>query len=88
MIFIFELKEKLLKCDLGGLSELLKEDSNKYHNNFSKSFYLYNKVFKVTNEQLNNLKNEYFIYLSRKKLEDTKGDMNNMEDEIDIYFKS
>ena len=81
LIFIFELKEKLLKCDLGGLSELLKEDSNKYHNNFSKSFYLYNKVFKVTNEQLNNLKNEYFIYLSRKKLEETKGDMNQWEED-------
>ena len=35
LIFIYELKEKLLKCDLGGLSELLKEDTNKYHN-FSK----------------------------------------------------
>ena len=81
LIFIFELKDKLLKCDLSGLSELLKEDTNKYHNNFGNSFYLYNKVFKVTNEQLNNLKNEYFIYLSRKKLEDTKGDMNKWEDD-------
>ena len=81
LIFIFELKEKLLKCDLSGLSELLKEDTNKFHNNFGKSFYLYNKVFKVTNEQLNNLKNEYFIYLSRKKLEETKGDMTQWEDD-------
>ena len=81
LIFIFELKDKLLKCDLSGLSELLKEDTNKYHNNFGNSFYLYNKAFKVTNEQLNNLKNEYFIYLSRKKLEDTKGDMNKWEDD-------
>ena len=78
---IYELKDQLLKCDLGGLSNLLKEDTLKYHNNYMNSFYLYNKIFKVTNEQLNNLKNEYFIDLARIKLEKTKGDMNQWEDD-------
>ena len=81
LIFIYELKEKLLKCDLSGLSILLKEDPSKYHNNFNKSFYMYNNVFKVTNEQLNNLKNEYFIDLAKKKLEETNGDMNQWADD-------
>ena len=81
LIFIYELKEKLLKCDLSGLSILLKEDPSKYHNNFNKSFYMYNNVFKVTNEQLNNLKNEYFIDLAKKKLEETNGDMNQWDDD-------
>ena len=81
LIFIYELKEKLLKCDLSGLSILLKEDPSKYHNNFNKNFYIYNNVFKVTNEQLNNLKNEYFIDLAKKKLEETNGDMNQWADD-------
>ena len=81
LIMIYELKDQLLKCDLGGLSNLLKEDTLKYHNNYMNSFYLYNKIFKVTNEQLNNLKNEYFIDLARIKLEKTKGDMNQWEDD-------
>ena len=81
LILIYELKEQLLKCDLGGLSNLLKEDTIKYHNNYMQSFHLYNKVFKVTNEQLNNLKNEYFIDLAKKKLEETNGDMNQWEED-------
>jgi hypothetical protein len=81
LIMIYELKEQLLKCDLGGLSNLLKEDTIKYHNNYMTSFHLYNNVFKVTNEQLNNLKNDYFIDLAKKKLEDTNGDMNQWEED-------
>ena len=81
LIMIYELKERLLKCDLGGLSNLLKEDTLKYHNNYMNSFNLYNKVFKVTNEQLNSLKNEYFIDLAKKKLEETNGDMNKWEED-------
>ena len=81
LIMIYELKDQLLKCDLGGLSNLLKEDTLKYHNNYMNSFNLYNKIFKVTNEQLNNLKNEYFIDLAKKKLEETNGDMNKWEED-------
>ena len=81
LIMIYELKDQLLKCDLGGLSNLLKEDTLKYHNNYMNSFNLYNKVFKVTNEQLNSLKNEYFIDLAKKKLEETNGDMNKWEED-------
>ena len=81
LIMIYELKEQLLKCDMEGLSNLLKEDTIKYHNNYMNSFHLYYKIFKVSNEQLNNLKNEYFIDLARKKLQETNGDMNQWADD-------
>jgi len=81
LILIYELKEQLLKCDLAGLSTLLKEDTIKYHNNYMKSFYLYNKKFKVTNKQLKQLRNEYFIDLAKKKLEDTNNELDQWEED-------
>ena len=81
LILIYELKDKLLKCDLASLSSLLKEDSIKYHNNYMKSFYLYNKIFKVTNEELKQLRNEYFIDLAKKKLELTNGQVEEWEED-------
>ena len=81
LILIYELKDKLLKCDLASLSSLLKEDSIKYHNNYMKSFYLYNKIFKITNEELKQLRNEYFIDLAKKKLELTNGQVEEWEED-------
>ena len=81
LILIYELKDQLLKCDLSGLSSLLKEDTFKYHNNYMNSFNLYKKKFKVTNEQLKQLRNEYFIDLAKKKLEETNNDMNQWEED-------
>ena len=81
LILIYELKEQLLKCDLGGLSNLLKEDTFKYHNNYMNSFYLYFKKFKVTNEELKILRNDYFIDLAKKKLEDTNGEVEQWDDD-------
>ena len=45
------------------------------------SFYLYNKKFKVTNEELKLLRNEYFIDLAKKKLEDTNGQVEQWDDD-------
>ena len=81
LILIYELKEQLLKCDLGGLSSLLKEDTIKYHNNYMRSFDLYRRKFKVTNEELKQLRNEYFIDLAKKKLEETNNDMEQWEED-------
>ena len=71
LILLYELKEQLLKCDLEKLSNLLKEETLKYHNNYMNSFFLYQKTFKVKNKKLKELRNEYFIDLARKKLEET-----------------
>ena len=81
LIFIYDLKDQLLKCDLATLSFLLKEDSIKYHNDYLKSFYLYTKKFKITNGQLKQLRNEYFIDLAKKKLEMTKSQIEEWEDD-------
>ena len=81
LILIYELKDILVKCDLASLSSLLKEDSVKYHNNYMKSFYLYNKKFKITNEELKQLRNEYFIDLAKKKLELTNGKVEEWEED-------
>ena len=81
LIFIYDLKDQLLKCDLASLSFLLKEDSIKYHNNYIRSFYLYTKKFKVTNEQLKQLRSEYFIDLAKKKLEITNCQIEEWEDD-------
>ena len=81
LILIYELKDKLLKCDLAGLSSLLKEDTINYHNNYMSSFNLYKRKFKVTNEELKQLRNEYFIDLAKKKLEETNNDMEQWEED-------
>ena len=71
LILLYELREQLLKCDLEKLSNLLKEETLKYHNNYMNSLFMYQKKFKVKNKKLKELRNEYFIDLARKKLEET-----------------
>ena len=74
LVFIYELKSILLKCDLEKLGKLLldSETIKKYHNNYMNSFYLYNKLFKVTNSELNSLRRDYFVDLAKTKLKETK----------------
>ena len=81
LILIYDLKSQLLKCDMAKLSTLLKEDTIKYHNNYMKSFYLYYNKFKVTNKELNQLRNEYFIDLAKNKLEATNGEIDKWEED-------
>ena len=81
LFLIYELKEQLLKCDLEKLSNLLKEDTIKYHNNYKNSFFLYQKFFKVKNKKLKELRNEYFIDLAKQKLEDTNSQVDQWEED-------
>ena len=81
LFLIYELKEQLLKCDLVKLSNLLKEDIIKYHKNYMHSFFLYQKVFKVKNKKLKELRNEYFIDLAKQKLEDTNSEVDQWEED-------
>ena len=81
LFLILELKEQLLKCDLEKLSNLLKEDTIKYHNNYMNSFFLYQKFFKVKNKKLKELRNEYFIDLAKKKLEETNSEVDQWEED-------
>ena len=81
LILLYELKDQLLKCDLEKLSNLLKEDTLKYHNNYMNSFFLYQKTFKVKNKNLKELRNEYFIDLAREKLEKTNSEVDQWEED-------
>ena len=81
LILIYELKDQLLKCDLPGLTMLLKDNVSKYHNNYRRSFFLYKNKFKVTNSQLRQLKNEYYSELAKKKLESTNQEIDKWDDD-------
>ena len=74
LIFLYELKDELVKRDMEGISVLIKNDigkGNKYHLNYNYSFGLYKDKFKVKNKQLRILKEEYYINLAKEKLDST-----------------
>ena len=81
LILLYELREQLLKCDLEKLSNLLKEETLKYHNNYMNSFFMYQRMFKVKNKKLKELRNEYFIDLARRKLEDTNSEVEKWDED-------
>ena len=84
LIFIYELKEELLKRDLEGISVLIKTEvakKNKYHQNYNYSFSLYKDKFKVRNKQLRILKEEYYITLAKNKLDETKENVDKWADD-------
>ena len=75
LIFIYELKDELIKRDMEGISVLIKNDigkEDKYHLNYNYSYKLYKDKFKVKNKQLRILKEEYYIDLAKKKLKQNK----------------
>ena len=75
LIFIYELKDELIKRDMEGISVLIKNDigkEDKFHLNYKYSFGLYKDKFKVSNKQLRILKDEYYIILAKNKLVKTR----------------
>ena len=84
LIFIYELKDELLKRDLEGISVLIKNEvakKNKYHQNYNYSFSLYKDKFKVKNKQLRILKDEYYINLAKTKLDKTQENIDKWADD-------
>ena len=84
LVFIYELKEELSKRDLEGISILIKDEvakKSKYHCNYNYSFNLYKDKFKVSNKQLRVLKDEYYINLAKKKLDNTNHNIEKWEDD-------
>ena len=71
LIMIYDLSNELIKCDLLGISNLIK-DNDKYHNNLKRSYELYSRKFKVKNSVLRQLRDEYYISLAREKIENIK----------------
>ena len=74
LILIYDLSNELIKCDLLGISNLIK-DNNKYHNNLKRSYELYSRKFKVKNSELRQLRDEYYISLAREKIENIKNNV-------------
>ena len=84
LIFIYELKDELIKRDLEGISVLIKNEvakKNKYHQNYNYSFSLYKDKFKVKNKQLRILKDEYYINLAKTKLDKTQENIDKWADD-------
>ena len=84
LIFIYELKDELIKRDLEGISVLIKNEvakKNKYHQNYNYSFSLYKDKFKVKNKQLRILKDEYYIKLAKTKLDKTQENIDKWADD-------
>ena len=76
LIIIYDLSEQLIKCDLVGVSNLIKEDYMKYHKNLKRSYELYSRKFKIKNSELKQLRDEYYISLAREKLASTNKEVN------------
>ena len=79
LIIIYELKDELMKCNMETLTILIKE--KKFKNNFSNFIDLYRNKFKVTNNQLRELKTEYYSNLVKKKLEETNTQLDKWEED-------
>lgn len=68
LAFLFELHSTLLKMDLNSLSRYFRENSKKIHID-SKAVLINYKRFKITNKQLIQLRESFFIEQIKKKLE-------------------
>ena len=79
LIIIYELKYELMKCNMETLTILIKE--KKFKNNFSNFIDLYRNKFKVTYNQLRELKTEYYSNLVKKKLEETNTQLDKWEED-------
>jgi hypothetical protein len=87
LIFISELKETILKTDLNSLSKFFRENNRTLHQNTKKMLSLYDN-FKITNTQLEELREQYFIELAKRKLEDGSSVWENDQlDPLNLYRK-
>lgn len=73
LILLNDLQPYLMNSDIEQVSILMKDDNtyNKYHSNRNKNFYLYTK-FKVTEKELQNLRDEYYMQLAEEKVKNNE----------------
>lgn len=67
-MILYDLQSELIKHDMEGISNLVKDNYMHYHLNWNRSNYLYTFVFKVTKKELKELHEAYFIELAKEKL--------------------
>lgn len=81
------MKELILKKDLNSLSEYFRDNSRNLHQNVKWIISKYEN-FKVTNKDLNEMREQYFIELAKKKLEDLSSVWDNDQlDPLNLYKK-
>lgn len=88
LVFLNELRETLLQLDLNETSKFFRNNSKSLHSNHELILFQYNSAFKVTNKQLENLRNEYFLNQLQFKLVDPMSTWESDQVEsLNIYFK-
>jgi hypothetical protein len=68
LVFLNEMKTEILQLDLNGFSKHLREKSQKYHTNIKFILDSYNRI-KITNKNLDELRESYMMEQVQKKLE-------------------
>ncbi len=70
LVFLNEMRSEILQLDLNGFSKHLREKSHTYHNNIKFILESYNH-FRITNKNLEELRESYMMEQAQKKLEVT-----------------
>ena len=88
MIFLYFMKDKLMKMDLNSFSLFFKSNAQNINQmNFKNIIQQYNN-YKITNKKLNELREEFFIEQVKEKLYDPKNAWETDQNEcIEIYNK-
>jgi len=87
LILLYELKDIIIKMDLNSLSKYFRDYYRTLHNDPKKILNLYEK-FKVTNKELSELREQYFLDLAKKKLEDSNSIWENDQQEPLKFYKN
>ena len=72
MIFLFLMKDQLMKMDLLTFSQYFKSNAEYLNNMNFHDIIKYYKNYKVTNKKLKELRQDYFVEQVKEKLNDPK----------------
>ena len=88
MIFLYFMKDKLMKMDLNSFSLFFKSNAQNINQMNFKNIIQQYKNYKITNKKLNELREEFFIEQVKQKLYDPKNSWETDQNEcIEIYNK-
>ena len=88
MIFLYFMKNKLMKMDLNSFSLFFKSNAQNINQMNFKNIIQQYKNYKITNKKLNELREEFFIEQVKQKLYDPKNSWETDQNEcIEIYNK-
>lgn len=86
LVFLKQLQDKFLKMDLQKISKFIRENCRKLHTNINDILLSYNNDFQITNEELIELRQEYFKDLALSKIKDDQPNWDTDQTEaVNIY---